>query len=75
MQASLTLFGGGNNNGGGTGGDPPTEPPDDGQVSMTKQEFATRLSSLVDEAGKTGLDNVSMASALQSQAQALQPTQ
>ena len=70
MQATLTLVGNGTNGTVGGGGGS-TAGSGSGTVAMTPAQFATRLQSLVSEAETAGLDDVSMMTALQDQAEAL----
>jgi hypothetical protein len=72
IQATLTLAGNGTNGTGGAGkGKKSTPESGSGTEAMTQAQFATRLQSLVSEAETSGLNKLSMTTALQDQAEAL----
>jgi hypothetical protein len=72
IQATLTLAGNGTNGTGGAGkGKKSTPESGSGTEAMTQAQFATRLQSLVSEAETSGLNKLSMTTALQDQAETL----
>jgi hypothetical protein len=72
-QRAVTLAGNGTNGTGGAGkGKKSTPESGSGTEAMTQAQFVTRLQSLVSEAETSGLNKLSMTTALQDQAEALQ---